>query len=442
MNGIERFEDLDKIISVVCRPTPSLVVKHIVTLKRKTPNNPAFSGKTEEERGYVFTYNFQNVNGMYLECRGSICLEGHKNSMDNSGAIMQKKLSCMIDLKDIANFLNRLDIAYTWLIGEENQKVYMSDSQGRPCKILDMRKVVVSLSQSAYVAFKPCIVRDTSDVTYEGIAMGGEQGEITNFTASEFDSFRVQMHALLPNLYMANIAVINNAIQIFMYNKLLSNKDPSMQRYSFMSELKLEDRILQDIINKTQFTSPYVDLNNKNEWLKSYKGEILIPGNVYRIQNEFCVYAGDFKSKEDVPKVFCCYTIGDLLKIRHIEVNLDLQNELPLKERRRRTDDDRPIDTTIKDTDNTLMILIKSALQYKNITRGDFKRYYPNISEMNNILRCIEKGENLSWPRFMDLIDKIGVCYTLSIDDNDDIPIIEAWSWANQHIAPYRGPRQ
>jgi hypothetical protein len=223
MNGIERFEDLDRIISIVCRPTPSLVVKHIVNLKRKTPSNSTFSGKSEEERGYVFTYNLQNVTGMYLECRGTICLEGHKNVIDTTGAINQKKLSCIIDLKDIANFLNRLDIAYSWLIGEENQKIYMADSQGRPCKILDVRKVVVSLSQSTYVAFKPCIVRDMSDVTYEGVAMGGEQGEISNFTASEFDSFRMQMHTLLPNLYTANIAVVNNAIQILMYSKLFSN---------------------------------------------------------------------------------------------------------------------------------------------------------------------------------------------------------------------------
>jgi hypothetical protein len=220
-NSVERFEDLDKIISIVGRPTPSLVVKHVVTLKRKSQY--AAQNNKPEDKGYVFTYNFQNVNGMYLECRGSIILEGYKNYSDNQGSNNYKKMTCYIDMKDIASLLNRLDIAYSWLIGEENNKTYLSDAQGRPCKILDpSKRVVVSLTQSTYVAFKPCIIRDMNDVSYEGIAMGGEQGEISNFTASEFDSFRLQMHSLLPNLYMANITLINNAIQYLIYEKLYS----------------------------------------------------------------------------------------------------------------------------------------------------------------------------------------------------------------------------
>jgi hypothetical protein len=185
-----------------------------------------------------------------------------------------------------------------------------------------------------------------------------------------------------------------------------------------MNMQRVDERILNDI-KAMQFNGPSVNLNNKDEWLKTWEGEILIPGNVYKIKNEFCVYAGDFKSKDEAPKVFCCYSIGDLLKIRHIEVNINSENELPLKERRKRVDDDRPIDTTIKDSDNTLMLLIKTAMQYKNITRGDFKRFYPNISDMNNILRCIERGEHLSWLRFCDLIDKMGVRYELQIFDDD-----------------------
>jgi hypothetical protein len=219
--SIVDFNTLDKITSVICHPTPSLVVKHVVSLKRKiTPKN---TYQKEEERGYVFCYNFNNVNGMYLEGKGQIILEGHRNSINNEGVTTSKKIACYIEMRDIANFLNRLDIAYSWLIGEQNKSVYQADSKGRPCKIIDPnRKIAASLTQTSYIAFKPCIIRDMNDVTYEGVAMGSELGEITNFTASEYASFNIIMHGVLPNLYMANTALINNAIQLCIYNKLNS----------------------------------------------------------------------------------------------------------------------------------------------------------------------------------------------------------------------------
>jgi hypothetical protein len=177
---------------------------------------------------------------------------------------------------------------------------------------------------------------------------------------------------------------------------------------------------------KKEFEAPESNLNNddaKMKWFKTWNGEILIVGNIYKINNEFCVYAGDFKNKEEVPPLFCCYTIGDVMKVRHVKI--DLNEEIPLKNRKKRSEDDRPIDTTVKDTDNTLMILIKAALQHKNITRGDFRKLYPNISDMNNILRCIEKGENFSWTRFTNMLDKLNLSYRLSIWD-DDIMITQA----------------
>jgi hypothetical protein len=107
------------------------------------------------------------------------------------------------------------------------------------------------------------------------------------------------------------------------------------------------------------------------------------------------------------------------MKVRHIKTNL---NEIvPLRNRKKRSEDDRPIDTRVKDTDNTLMVLIKAALQHKNISRGDFRKIYPNISDMNNVLRCIEKGDNLSWARFNELLEKVNMTYGLEIKDADHI---------------------
>jgi hypothetical protein len=171
-----------------------------------------------------------------------------------------------------------------------------------------------------------------------------------------------------------------------------------------------------------EFKSPIksLDGNDKYRWYRTWNDEILIKGNVYKINNEFCVYAGDFRFKSEVPRVNCCYTIGDVMMIRHVKINE--RQELPATERRRHYEDERPIDTTIKDIDNNLMVLIKTALQAKNITRGDFKILYPNVSDMNNILRCIEKGDNLSWARFTDLVSKLGITYNLSIySDNEKL---------------------
>jgi hypothetical protein len=219
---VERFEDLDRITSIVGRPTPSLAIKHVVSLKRKSQQSSVHPYNKKDEKGYAFIYNFQNIAGMYFECKGSIVLEGYRVQADKQGANSYKKLTCYIDMKDAASFLNRVDIAYSWLAGEENKNIYLADSKGRPCKIVEQKRTVASLTESTYIAFKPCIIRDLSDMAYEGIAMGSEQGEISNFTASEFASFRVQMHSLLPNLYIANNTVINNALQYFIYNKLYS----------------------------------------------------------------------------------------------------------------------------------------------------------------------------------------------------------------------------
>jgi hypothetical protein len=182
-------------------------------------------------------------------------------------------------------------------------------------------------------------------------------------------------------------------------------------------EQALDAGELIKIILKKEFVTPGIDIQDRQNWRKTWNGEILVFGNIYKVNNEFCVYAGDFKSIAEVPRSFCCYTIGDEMRVRH--VRLDPDGELPPKERKRRVDDDRPIDTAINNIDNTLMILIKTAIKHKRITRGDFKRFYPNISDMNNILRCIEKGENLSWARFNDLIEKLNITYRLMVFDED-----------------------
>jgi hypothetical protein len=220
---IEKFEDIDKITAVVCRPTPSLVVKHTVSLKRKVQ---ADAKNPPVERGYVFAYNAAGIKGVYFDYRGSIVLEGRRMINDIQGGTYQKKINCVIEMRDTAGFLNRLETAYYWLIGEKNKETFLHDSKGCPIRIQNSsQKTVAVLSQSAYVAFKPCIIRDTNDTAYEGIAMGNEHGEISNFTAHEFASFYLHMNAVLPNLYLATNTLVQTAMQYctqeLLYRRLL-----------------------------------------------------------------------------------------------------------------------------------------------------------------------------------------------------------------------------
>jgi hypothetical protein len=136
----------------------------------------------------------------------------------------------------------------------------------------------------------------------------------------------------------------------------------------------------------------------------------LIIGNSYPFSGEFWEYVGDFDSIKDAPKRRCCYTVDNKMFVRRV-----LINENSPKERRKRTDDSRPIDTTVKDEDNTLMVLVKQALKYRGITRGEFRKLFDNTSDMNNMLRCIECGDKLSWPRFTDMIFRLNLKYDLAV---------------------------
>jgi len=234
------FDGLDKVTDVISRPTPTLIVKHVVRLKRQDPMNK------NSKRGYAFSYNNSNLDGnsgphgkgengppskapqysptqgLYFDGTGYILFEGFRVVPNSDGSTYTKKLTCEVEAKNVSAFLTALDNAYAWLIGKNYKKIYISDTLGRPFKIGEATlKEVAPLSQTAYVAFKPCIVRDASDVKYEGIAMGTQDGEITNFVAPEFASFRMQMQCLLPNLYLANGILVNQAMQYCTYTNMM-----------------------------------------------------------------------------------------------------------------------------------------------------------------------------------------------------------------------------
>lgn len=159
-------------------------------------------------------------------------------------------------------------------------------------------------------------------------------------------------------------------------------------------------------------------------WIKTTPdGQPLIRGKSYFFEGQWWVYIGDVQSSEEVPNIYCCYTIGNKIKIhRGITQMTNIPKE---KIKRKRVDDSRPINTDISDQDSPLMVLMKTALRKKGVTRGDFKMLYSDgfstDSDMNNALRQIETQNNLSWARFTDLSDRLGLDYSLNLYDKQGI---------------------
>lgn len=151
-------------------------------------------------------------------------------------------------------------------------------------------------------------------------------------------------------------------------------------------------------------------------------GNPLIVGNSYCYNGENFRYIGDFTDARSVPNCTCMYTIGDAILIKRYIQNNTMPRE---KIKRKRVDDMRPINTDIVDDDNSLMSMMKSILNKREVTRGDFKQLYDNDSDMNNSLRTIEQGGNLSYPRFEDLNNRLGVGFKIVAYDKNSLEILE-----------------
>jgi len=150
---------------------------------------------------------------------------------------------------------------------------------------------------------------------------------------------------------------------------------------------------------------------------------ILIPGEYYELgyAKEYYMYAGVFESIEDVPKTSCLYVIGNKLYKR--KLNMDYINKMKVTKKKNVVKPEgRMLDVTIKDDDDELMVIIKKLLELNNITIDKFKEMFDDVSEMNNMRRAIECANNgsLSWKRFRQMLDKLGLKYKLTIYAKED----------------------
>jgi len=153
-------------------------------------------------------------------------------------------------------------------------------------------------------------------------------------------------------------------------------------------------------------------------WIKTTPdGKPLIVGQNYCFVGQWWVYAGDFESSDQVPNINCCYTIGNQIKIRRgIPMGTPQVRE---KIKRVRKDDSRPINTDISDQDGPLLIMMKEALAKEGVTKKRFKDFYESDSDFNNCLRHIETQNTLSWSRFDDLRDRMGLECEVTLKHKD-----------------------
>ena len=234
------FDSLDRVVNLVSKPTPTLTIKHIVKLTRTIPipqnnNGGGYRRQQQQKLPYAYKWELQpngrfndsGMCGLYLNGTGYIQLVGtgqQAANYDETKNTKPKQIKCELQSNNFIPFLAMLDRGYDWLAGEDYRNTFILDESNRPLKIKDpLKRETCPLSQTSYVAIKPSIVRDSSNVRYEGILMLTPEGELTNFTAVEFASFRDQMKNLLPNLYTASTALVNQAISYSIYSKIKSN---------------------------------------------------------------------------------------------------------------------------------------------------------------------------------------------------------------------------
>ena len=186
-----------------------------------------------------------------------------------------------------------------------------------------------------------------------------------------------------------------------------------------------QDDYLTSLFKQSSFkcNAPIKQSVTLGGWGKKWNDQALIYDTEINVNGRFYKYVGDFTSTTEVPRTICCYTIGDEFHTRNIIPNLNVP--APKIARRSRPDDTELIKTDIKDTDNSLMVMMKTALAHKKVTKGIFKAAYDNDSDMHNALFCIEKGDNLSWARFTDMCRRFGLYYSLCVYDDDTASIEE-----------------
>lgn len=228
---------MDRITNVICKPSPSFSVKHIINLKRDRINNSSninFPEKTTTS--FAFNYSIKKNNkedylnkgegqqeyftGLYFDFSYFLKFEGYKIIERNENGNEKKQISSYIYPRELPSVMNMLEVALEWF--KNTDEIFLKNETSIPFKIKNPSLCYgVPLSQSTYIKIKPCILEDNNHIKYEAIAMGGEKGEIANFTSSEFFIFYASMKSFYNNIYNSSINLLNCAINYATHENMI-----------------------------------------------------------------------------------------------------------------------------------------------------------------------------------------------------------------------------
>jgi hypothetical protein len=191
------LNNLDKVTKVILKPCPEMIVKHVVQFKRR--------GKGDKIYDFAFEYGINGSNkndGIRFETDDAIVLESskyYKNTTPESPPI-----NAYISYMEAPFVISCLDNALTWLQGEHNREIFISSPEGIPIKLGTTVRAVVPITNNRFISFQPTIISD-GDMTYQGIKIKCELGEIGSLTAQEFLQFALAIKYVLMNLYATSV---------------------------------------------------------------------------------------------------------------------------------------------------------------------------------------------------------------------------------------------
>ena len=195
---------------------------------------------------------------------------------------------------------------------------------------------------------------------------------------------------------------------------MLITKQDSYKEFLKGYNLDLDDRLiieynLDKILNQKL---------NYSFWLVLDKGDII------RFNNILTPYLGRITNpKTEIdPYVYSIYRINRRVYYHKAIPRQTIDFEkTPVKKVLKDTSE--PLNITINENDNELLIIAKELL--KGMTINTFKNLFDSVSDYNNIKREILEGNKMTWNRFLLLIDLLGFSYNLQITQKPEIKTIQ-----------------
>lgn len=148
----------------------------------------------------------------------------------------------------------------------------------------------------------------------------------------------------------------------------------------------------------------------------------------------YMTFVGKVKDVNELPESNCVFQKGNSLFIKEIDKRRKLAKLLVGKKKDVIENDlSRKLNTTVQNHDNHLLVIVKELLH--GYTTEMFKtKLYPELAtnpdnrtngNMNNMRRNIETGRALSYDKFLEVLQRMGLDYTLNVIRIKDVDPVD-----------------